>query len=402
MLKRLRIIASVDPRHGGPIEGIRQHVPFHAQTGIEEHVVSLDPSDAPWVKEFPLKVFACGEPMGTLRAWEARMLWRRYGYRPAFLPWLRAHVKDYDVVVVDGLWRYTNLGARKVLAQSGVPYLVLPHGMLDPWFKQTYPIKGALKQVSWWFSEGPLLNNANNVLFTCEEEKIRARESFGPYRVKERVVAFGTSDPVMDLEAQTQAFRESIPELTKPYLLFLSRLHPKKGCDLLLEAFAEVFGARDDMDLVMAGPAVPGFGKGLKAQALALGLEKRVHWPGMLQGAAKWGAFRNAEAFVLPSHQENFGIVVAEAMACSRPVLISDKVNIWREVTAGGGGFADTDDVAGTVRSLRRFLALSSSEREEMGRRARQSFFDFFEVTRSVEAINDACREAIAAGRQRT
>lgn len=395
MIRRLRIISGVDPREGGPIEGIRQQAPHHAAAGVEEHVVSLDPPDAPWVRDFPLKLFACGWPMAQSGGWRHRLPWRRYGYSPHLVPWLRAHVHEYDQVVVHGLWNYATMAARRVLVGAKVPYVVFSHGMLDPWFKRTFPLKSALKQVFWWFNEGPLLNNAGYVLFTSEEEKIGARQSFRPYRVRERVIGYGTSDPVGDPAVQTAAFRALVPDLHRPYLLYLSRIHPKKGCDLLIDAFAEVCGDRDDLDLVMAGPAEPELLKTLQARAAARGVADRIHWPGMMRGDAKWGSFRNAVAFVLPSHQENFGIVVAEAMACGLPVLITDKVNIWREVEGCGGGLVANDDPEGIARLLRGLSALSDDERAEMGRRARAGFLDMFEVGKAAETINAACTDAM-------
>jgi glycosyltransferase involved in cell wall biosynthesis len=401
MKKRLRVIASVDPRGGGPVEGIVQQAAFHAAAGIEEHVACLDPPDAPWVKDFPLKLFALGEPAAKQARWRSLSPWRRYGRQPGFVPWLRAHIPDYDLVVVHGLWNYATMGARMALVGAGAPYVVFTHGMLDPWFKRHAPLKSAVKQLFWWFNEGPLLDNARYVLFTSEEEKVLARQSFTPYRARERVVAYGTSDPGGDVSAQTAAFRTLLPNLEKRHLLYLSRLHPKKGCDLLIDAFAKVCGGTDDLDLVMAGPGAPEFVRGLQERAASLGIGSRIHWPGMLRGDAKWGAFRNAEAFVLPSHQENFGIVVAEAMACGKPTLITDKVNIWREVLGAGAGLVEPDDAHGVERLLRRFLALSSDERSEMGRRARVAFLDRFEVGKATASINAACLEAIqiAAGK---
>jgi glycosyltransferase involved in cell wall biosynthesis len=144
----------------------------------------------------------------------------------------------------------------------------------------------------------------------------------------------------------------------------LGRIHPKKGCDLLFEAFARV--ANPELHLVMAGPDETGWGTELKTQAMRLGIADRIIWTGMLRGDAKWGALYGAEAFVLPSHQENFGIAVADALACGLIPLISDKVNIAPDVAADGAALMESDTLEGTVHLIERFQALSKEERRIM------------------------------------
>ena len=147
----------------------------------------------------------------------------------------------------------------------------------------------------------------------------------------------------------------------KRLLLFLGRIHEKKGCDLLVKAFAEIRDIDPSVHLVMAGPDSGEWTPALQKLAGELGIADRITWTGMLLGDMKWGAFQASDAFILPSHQENFGIAVAEALGCGLPALISDKVNIWREVEADGAGFVASDTVAGTVASLRHWLELEPS-----------------------------------------
>jgi glycosyltransferase involved in cell wall biosynthesis len=164
------------------------------------------------------------------------------------------------------------------------------------------------------------------------------------------------------------------------FVLFLSRIHPKKGCDLLIRAFAKVASKDPTLDLVMAGPDASGWGKNLTNIAAELGIKDRIHWPGMLKGDLKWGAFRGAEAFILPSHQENFGIVIAEAMACGKPVLTTRRVNTWREVQDCGAGLVENDDLDGIIRLLERFLGLSDEAKQIMGQSARKGFVEKFDI----------------------
>ena len=181
---------------------------------------------------------------------------------------------------------------------------------------------------------------------------------------------FGTADPEGDPERQ-KPIRSAYPDFAGATLLFSVVSIPKKGATCL-QAFAGLAGELpSNLDLVIAGPDQVGWVPELQSLAHRLGISGRVHWPGMLKGDVKWGAFRSAEALILPSHQENFGFVVAEAMACATPVLISNKVNIWREVEASRGGLVEADSIDGTRNLIRRFLALSISARVEMRRNAR-------------------------------
>ncbi|MFQ3678671.1 MAG: glycosyltransferase, partial [Fimbriimonadaceae bacterium] len=230
-------------------------------------------------------------------------------------------------------------------------------------------------------------------------ERILARESFRPYRIVERVVRYGTAAPGGDPDAQTESFLTQFPRLRdRRFLLCLGRVHPKKGHDLLIEAYARVYGAdRDAPELVLAGPDQIGWQASLDALAARLGVADHVVWTGMVTGDAKVGAYRACEAFVLPSHQENFGIVVAEALACGRPVLLTDKVNIWREVTADRAGLVSRDTLEGVVDLLTRWRFLSEADRDAMGARALACFEARFEVHAAARSLVDTVGEFLTA-----
>lgn len=374
-MKILNVVTSVDPNQGGVIENIVQMGKFLSREHLYE-IACLDAPDAPWVADSPLKVHAFG-PAKT-----------GYAYAPHLTRWLRAHRKDYDIVLVHGLWQFGNYATWKALRNTSTPYFVFPHGMLDPWFKRTYPLKHLKKLIYWPWGEFRVLRDARAVCFTCEEERILARQSFGLYRARENVVSFGTTAPPDDADAQRAAFLAAFPHLRdKKLLLFLSRIHVKKGADLLIEAFARVAQRDADLHLVMAGPDQQGLQAQLQAQARELGVSERIIWTGMLQNELKWGAFRAASAFVLPSHQENFGIVVAEALACGVPVLISDKVNIWREIAADNVGWVAPDTLEGTLANLEAWLGASDAEIEQMRADAVRCFDQRFEIGGAARSL---------------
>jgi glycosyltransferase involved in cell wall biosynthesis len=168
---------------------------------------------------------------------------------------------------------------------------------------------------------------------------------------------------------------------SKRVLLYLGRLHPKKGCDLLIDAFREVNPG--NTALLLAGPDQIGWAAELQRRATGLA----VVFPGMLTGETKWAAFTCADAFILPSHQENFGMSVVEALACAVPVLISNRVNIWREIENDGAGYVEDDSLDGAIRLLERWSKTPQPVRESMRSNARSCFQRRFEINRAVDSL---------------
>jgi glycosyltransferase involved in cell wall biosynthesis len=375
-MKLLYPIHSVNPAAGGPIEALKQIAPVMDKMGHSTDVVSLDAPNAPWINGLPFPVHAMGPGKGT------------YGFTPHLVPWLRKHAGNYDAVIVRGIWQYHSFATWRALRHSNTPYVVFTHGMLDPWFKQAFPLKHAKKWMYWPWAEYRVLRDAKAVLFTSEEERILARQSFWLYRCKEIVVNYGTSEPAGETTDQKEAFFARFPELrSKRLVLFLGRIHPKKGCDLLIDAFATVLGKNPDWHLVIAGPDQAGCRTKLIKLARERQITSAITWTDAISGDIKYGALKAAEVFVLPSHQENFGIAVAEALACGTPALISKKVNIWREIEQDEAGIVADDDFEGTCYLLRTWLALRDEERRLMKERAIQCFRNRFEITKSAESI---------------
>jgi glycosyltransferase involved in cell wall biosynthesis len=305
------------------------------------------------------------------------------------MPWLRAHHRNYNAVVINGIWQFHSLGAWRVLRDGNTPYVIFTHGMLDPWFKKHYPLKHCKKWMYWPWAEYRVLRDARAVLFTCEEERRLARGSFWLYRCNQVVVNYGTAQPTGNSEIERSQFLEQYPELQgKRLALFMGRIHPKKGCDLLIEAFAKVLGEHSSWHLVIAGPDQVGWQKQLEFKAAQLGVAKRITWTGMITGTLKWGALRAAEVLLLPSHQENFGIVVAEALAAGVPALISDKVNIWREVEIDGAGLVAPDTLAGACQLLRTYLDLPATAKLHMRDAARNCFAQRFEIKHAARTLH--------------
>ncbi len=381
-LKILQLVHTLDPSVGGVATSVLALSRGMARRGHKIDIVVLDEPSASWIKDVDLTVHALGRGFTN------------YRYSRALLPWLREHGGDYDRVIVNGIWQYLSFAAWRRYAGSSIPYFVFPHGMLDPWFKETFPLKHLKKWLYWPWAEYRVLRDAAAVIFTSEEERLLARKSFWLYRVREKVSPLGVEESPILPNAEAE-FLLRYPQLQNTRnFLFLGRLHPKKGCDILLDAFAR-FSGRDGISLILAGPDQVGWEKDLRRQVERLNLADRVVFTGMLQGAMKQGALASADAFVLPSHQENFGISVVEALAAGVPVLISNRVNIWREIDADRAGYIESDDLEGTTRLLQRWIDTPSAEREAIRQNARKCFEQRFEIDRAVDSLLQILNEPL-------
>ncbi|HTV06525.1 MAG TPA: glycosyltransferase [Acidobacteriaceae bacterium] len=351
----------MDLAGGGPPEGLRRLAEGYQREGHEVEIATLDDPRAPFIATLPYPVWAHGPVRG-------------YGYSRSLLPWLREHSSRFDAVIVNGLWQYHSRAAWLAL-RGRQRYGVFVHGMLDPYFNRPLLTKFAKKWPYWFLSERHLIADAHRVFFTSQAEQSLAARSLRPYRANGMVVPYGTPGPSGDPAAFRERFNGMYPGLRgKRFLLFLGRIHPKKGCDLLIEGFAAAAASETGLHLVMAGPDRTGWKAQLEARARELKITDRIHWLDMLSGEAKWGAFYAADAFILPSHQENFGIAVAEALACGAPVLISDKINIFDEVQRDGAALVESDTLEGTRALLQRWIAMEPEQRTRMRQAARRSF----------------------------
>lgn len=381
-MRILQVIDTLSPDAGGPPEAVRQFVRAYEREdgGGQVEVVCLDRPGEPFLSNIPCPVHALGESFLG-----------RFAFSPRLWRWLRTHAGRFDVIFMNGLWSFPGIAVRAAARRAGAPYAVFAHGALDPYFNHAYPLK-RLKKSLYWPVQYPVLRDAAGVFFTTASERDLAKNSFHPNQWNSVVIPFGIVDfasSAGESVGQIEQLYAAIPALRgRRYLLFMGRIHKKKGCDLLLEAYGRLAAAHPEVDLVIAGPDQACLQPKLQAQAARLGISARVHWPGMLRGDLKWGALKACDAFVLPSHQENFGISVVEALSVGRPVLISDQVNIWPEIQADGVGLVEPDTLEGTQRLLRRWFHLAAAEREAAAERARSCFCSRFTMNRTVSVIN--------------
>jgi len=373
-MRILHIIATMDPAAGGPIESVRTLMNFGLM-GYTGEVVTLDDPNAPFLASLSFPVHALG-PVGMT-----------YAFSPRLLFWLKQNAGRFDGVIVNGLWTFCGLAALLALPRSK-PYMVFSHGMLDPYFKHAFPLKHLKKWVYWVLAEYWVLRFAYRVLFTTKEESDLARQTFWLHHWQGYIVPYGCSRPPRKSSHMEEAFCVRCPALRGVrFMLFLGRIHRKKGCDMLIRSFIQFAALDPELHLAMVGPDQQRWSAELQAEVYAAGLSSRVHWPGMIEGDAKWGAFYACEVFILPSHQENFGIAVAEALACGKAVLLADKVNIAPEIAADGAGLMQVDDQAGTDALVRGWIEMPADRRAAMEAQAHITFRERYDMEHNAATI---------------
>jgi glycosyltransferase involved in cell wall biosynthesis len=384
----LHVIGTMNPLGGGPCEGIRSLAPRLLEYGnAKTEVLCLDDPNSDYLSGETIRLHALGK---------AREPWN---YHPGLRPWLKANSTRFDAIILHGLWQYPGFVLSKAARDPKFPpYFVFPHGMLDPWFQRAPErrLKAIRNTLYWKFVEQYVIAHAEAILFTCGEEMRLGRETFRPYQPRrEIIVGLGACAPPAYHKRMEEAFAQKCPgRIGQPYFLFLGRIHPKKNVHFLLEAYAACgrsAGLSPLPKLVIAGPGLEApYGRKMRQLASEICPPNSVFWPGMLTGDAKWGAFHNCEAFVLPSNQENFGIAVVESLACGRPVLISDQINIWREIKEAGAALVESNSVAGTTRLILDWNSRSPAAKSNMAASAQPCFRRHF-------SIESATRNLLAA-----
>lgn len=248
-------------------------------------------------------------------------------------------ISDASLVHLHTLWSPLNLRVGARCRKIKKPYVVSPHGMLDPWSLNQKRIK---KTLYWSMIEHQLINESSALIFTTESEKILAsvkiRES-----TRREVIALGADRPISSEPVLKSVLMNEYPFLVdRPFFVFLGRLHPKKRPETAISGFRKVLDREPQAHLVFAGAGEDSYVHHLQSIINSFDLNKKIHLLGLLTGDRKWSVLSAASAFLLPSQQENFALAAAEALHCGVPVVLSDRVNICKEVDAAGAGIVLT------------------------------------------------------------
>ena len=383
-LRILHVIGDLAPESGGPAKAGFEMARSVARRGHEVAIYATDfgqPESAP--REIlrdgvAIRLFALQTPKIWLASWPMRRA-------------LAADLPGFDIVHLHSLYLFHDWVMDRLAPRHRKPYLLRPHGTLDPYIFQRRRLKKIL--FDHWF-QNRLLAGAAAIHYTAAEEmRLAAPYVHGAPGV---VIPNGLDPGEYARLPARGSFRRNHPETgNRKILLFLGRINFKKGLDILASAVGRL--KRDDLHLVIAGPD-GGYLAETRRFVAEAGISERTTFTGMLQGEAKLAAFADATLFLLPSYSENFGIAVVEAMACGVPVLISDRVNIWREVVADGVGLAappETEAIAARIQEMlddpRGLVRMGQAGRLAVARR-----YDWTGIAQRLEEVYGA----ILAGRR--
>ena len=336
-MKILHVIATLAPRDGGPSKACFEMARAVARRGHDVTIFATNmnglddvldvPVDRPierdgvTIRYFPIEFPKfLGNPAPMARA-------------------LEETVPQMDAIHLHSLYMLHCRFTARACRRAGVPYLMRPHGTLDPYLYRRHRFRKMLLEL--WF-QNRVTRGAAAMHFTTEEEMILAAPHvFGARGI---VVPHGLDTDEYDDLPPRGRFRARHPGIgERPIVLFFGRLNFKKGLDILTRAFADVVREVPDAHLVVAGPD-RGMLEKTQAWVEEFGLGRHTTFTGMVTGDDKLALLADSDLFVLPSYSENFGIAVVEAMACGLPVAISDKVNLWHEVANAGAGWVTPAD----------------------------------------------------------
>ena len=377
MFKVLHVVTTCDPKSGGPIEGVKQFYHWYQKNNIKCSLITLDKHGEIFLNDKRLpKTIALGPK------------YLNFSYSFKLKTWLIKNIKCYNAIIVHGLWQYNSFCVWQVAKKYNIPYYVFPHGMLDPWFKKKYPLKHLKKLIYWALIQLWVLKDAKAVLFTSIQEKILARKTFPFYNINEKSIGYGIYGSIYKLNKKKNSFLKKFPTLKdKKIILYLGRIHEKKGIDNLIKAFQNIIKLDNKLHLVISGPTQNNYKNNLIEYCKKEYLTNKITFTEALFDKIKWDAYHSSKFYCLPSHQENFGITIAEALSCKIPVITTFNVNIWKEIKMYKAGFISQNNAEDLEKKLKKAVKLNTKEYNKLKKNSYNCFKKFFYSKNSTKNL---------------
>lgn len=380
----LHVIPTMNPTFGGPVSGLMNLSIHYKKAKIELKIIAWDDQKKLINSEAYESIIPGGPSLF------------KYGISLNGPKILNREIPKADLIIINGIWKFSNLIVFYLCRKYKKPYIVYSHGMLNSW-TGSGKLKSIKKKIYWYLSERYTLARSEGIVFTTHEEK---EEAYLAYSIKNNINYFVwpykiAPPPKNNGDKYSNLFFEKFSHLRKKrIILFLGRIDEKKGCNDLIIAFSKL-KENFDIHLLMAGPYEFAYKNQLENMAISLGISEKITWSGMINGDLKWGAFYSAEVFSLPSHQENFGVAVVESLSCGLPVLLSDKVNINKQILGQNAGFSAVDNYDGAYKNLEKWFNLSMKQKNIMRLNAKNCFNEMFSLEGEKDLINSKINKII-------
>lgn len=307
--------------------------------------------------------------------------------------WLRSHIAELDLVHVHALFSFSSTAATRIARRRGIPYLVRPLGVLNSWGMENR--RRILKKISLRYIELPLLLNSAAIHYTSPAEEKEAGRL--DYRLAQHRSAVIPLPLVMPKGGSKRLILQRYPQLSNgSVILFLSRIHPKKGIELLLDAFALVHKRNREATLIIAGAGADSYVSELRARRSAVDCAEHIIWAGHLEGEDKASVYAVADLFVLASHSENFGIAAAESLAAGVPTIVSEEVGVSADVREYNAGFIVRRDPCSLAAAIVEVLDNPDRARQlaENGQRLARERYSPDAVGRALKQLYEEIIEA--------
>lgn len=360
-MRILQIIPSISLVYGGPSQMVLGLSAALANQGIDVTIITTDSNGD--IGQIPLDV-TLNQPIkqkGYQIIYFRCSPFRRYKFSLSLLQWLHENARQFDLAHIHALFSPVTTFAATIARHHQLPYIMRPCGMLDPADLQK---KWRLKQIYATLLERPNLAGAAAIHFTSKQEA-KISERFGLGSTNKMAVP---QDLVIPLGVTARLFPKRLRESQVPIILFMSRIEPKKGLDLLIPALEIILASGIEFHFILAGsnPQDADYETRIKLKIQNSSLSKYTTIAGFVSGDRKNELLTNADLFVLPSYYENFGIAVAEAMAAGVPVAISDRVHISEDIQQAEAGWVGPLEVRAIANSIKSAL-LNPEERQRRG-----------------------------------